>query len=218
MQITRVMMRILNVSSILLSALLYMLSSQSISAQGSGADKCLPIDTMLYVTDSISKDVHVIWTQRDPILEGFNYRYRPINDTSWTDINTTMDTFFIFSDLPDCNQYVFEVRPICPFDTAAYYHDTIASICDTSGLNHPDNPPTISIYPNPVQDQIQFIANTDDAGMLSIYTMSGESVLTTRFEDLHQLKLQTEHLMSGVYLMEVRIDGKPRVLLKFLRL
>ncbi len=95
------------------------------------------------------------------IAEAYNARYKKTSESEedWVEL-ATIDPEIELGNLEDCNEYEFEVRGVCPFDTSAYKNRIVFnSFCITS-TNEEELINSISTYPNPWTDQFTISVET----------------------------------------------------------
>lgn len=78
-----------------------------------------------------------------------------------------------------------------------------------AGLNEVNNASVISVYPNPSTGKFKMVMNgLLNIGRVEIYTLSGNKIFTDNFNTISKKEINLDHLPSGMYFMQVNIDGK----------
>jgi hypothetical protein len=80
----------------------------------------------------------------------------------------------------------------------------------------------LTVYPNPARSMInvQTISDVTGAAVISIYDVTGRLIQKIPFEksqSLQQRSVNITQLQPGIYTMEVMIDGKKRMMTKFVK-
>ena len=81
----------------------------------------------------------------------------------------------------------------------------IIKFCDTTstvGINAPNNPPSVSIYPNPFEDQLHVSVNSNQPAEIVLYDMLSRKLLQQEF--MNSVSLSTSQLAPGIYICEIR--------------
>ena len=68
----------------------------------------------------------------------------------------------------------------------------------------------VKVYPNPAKDRLQ-IESDNNIAELRVTNTVGQLILSTKVDD-NQYTLSTSNLESGVYILELTIDGERRTM------
>jgi hypothetical protein len=77
----------------------------------------------------------------------------------------------------------------------------------TTGIAQ-NNFSAIKFYPNPATDYLYSDIENNNGATLSIYSLSGEKVNNIAYENHEKIKADVSLLADGVYIAELKIDGK----------
>lgn len=140
-----------------------------------------------YVTDSLG------WTQiQGCFTASGSEQYITIGNFN---SNANTDTLFVGSNNPTFGAYKY----------AYYYIDDITLIDQTTvGINELRNGNSVSVYPNPANDIVNFqFSNTIEKRKIELYDAIGNLVLE-KDASSNNLSLTTENLSNGIYFYSVK--------------
>lgn len=138
--------------------------------------------------------------------------------TATSGTNCTQDGYFDSGNIQAGGTYMFE------FDTTGeipYYciphcqggmtgHITVESA--PVGIDQPETGLSVSVYPNPVGDQLRVELSDDISAEVdvNIYDLQGREVLNSTQVNVerNELRLDTSPLENGMYIMQLTIDGQ----------
>jgi len=162
-----------------------------------GTENCLRLITTQYAVDSIKNTIF-------PIPLGFpNYQ----RSYQWMTLNSKIPYFEVTGSLLGGNFTPTQAR------YRGYEKEqTVTGI----GVNETSE--ALSIYPNPVKNELYLKGNLDKTSQYEIYTLEGKKVvsLKTNFA-ADQQKLDVSALNAGVYLVKIKAAYGEQKYLKFIK-
>ncbi len=142
----------------------------------------------------------------------YEVRYRRLGDIDWN-IFSTVDPDFIAEDLESCTNYEFEVRAICQQALSGYELFVAQTACPVAAYEPEDLIGSVSVFPNPFQDQINVEIELLTAQDLTIDILSitGQHIqshnFANNFAGIQVFNItQTQALPKGVYLVSINTD------------
>lgn len=81
---------------------------------------------------------------------------------------------------------------------------------------NPDLQNTVNIYPNPVENTLNFNLRATGNYSIEVYNINGQLLIKDQITDLNYGSVSTENLLSGVYFLSVKSDTSTE-LVKFIR-
>ncbi len=101
--------------------------------------------------------------------------------------------------------YTFDV--VC-FNNKLYLNGPGATLSTTDF-----NAETVSIYPNPTENQLNLKLQSQHEGVWQLYNHLGQQVLEGEFRDIETI-ISTRNLASGIYVLQIKDKNKATVMIK----
>ena len=167
------------------------------------------IDTV----DVFDYNATIFWDATEN-ADHYNLRYRIFGGIEWTTIQTT-DVSVTLDSLDLCTFYQYQVQTICPIANSEFSDPTIFKSACTVGISELENVTDLSIYPNPIFDQLIININLVEKEdiFVEIYNTSGQLMRSNLYADLQSgqntLEIKSlEKLPSGLYFVKMQIGGE----------
>jgi len=152
--------------------------------------------------------------------ETFNSVYKRSGALLASAANTTSEFFptasewkvnnIDLSDYIGSEEVIVRIRCINSFENNLYVDDiNLKNVSPPVGIEEKDLINNINLYPNPAQNQFSIEINLVDnySAVIKITNLQGQLVYSNSVLDQNQLIVNTQHFESGVYFVNVRIDG-----------
>lgn len=104
-----------------------------------------------------------------------------------------------FQDFSDGYQY--------EHDSLWYDYINCNATLSSDGQAFVKSPIKLGAYPNPFKSYMRIANNSESFGYYRLTTISGSQVLADQLQPYQDLKITTEHLPSGFYVIELRSDS-----------
>jgi len=86
--------------------------------------------------------------------------------------------------------------------TVKHLGDSIATLCNSVGINESQDSPLFEIYPNPFSDKINITTETNEPVEITLFDVTSRKLLQQTFTNA--VTLNTSQLAKGIYIYEVR--------------
>ncbi len=87
----------------------------------------------------------------------------------------------------------------------------------TTAIEEPIHPEVL-IYPNPAEESVNFIFDSQQTGNITIYDITGRKVLQSRYRQKAFIELYLENISVGPYLISIQHDGAEPYVERFVKL
>src|SRR5690606_35820797 len=118
------------------------------------------------------------------------------------------NTFEIVGNYNNSNDFITDGSPLT--QDGAFYKGRVLSLFGQTARNTKQELENLSVYPNPVEDQL-IIENEfafKDSDQVKVYNILGQSIKFDKQIDNQYIYINTTSWSSGMYLIEVLVDGK----------
>ena len=161
-------------------------------------------------SDVFDYNATIFWDASDN-ADYYNLRYRIFGGIDWTTVQTS-DISFTLDSLDFCTFYQYQVQTICPIANSEFSDVKIFKSACTVGLSDLENVNGLSIYPNPIVDQllIDFNLTEHENILIKIFNTTGQIVRSVNFKDNiighNTLRINNlNDIPAGLYFIEMQV-------------
>ena len=168
---------------------------------------CVIPSNVDYVVNS-STSVTVSWNE-EPNLEGYVLIFKPVSESSWSEIDTK-NSNQIIDNLEPNTDYYCKVRSICGNNFFSNYSQMIHFRTWALGIPDEEDNPHIFLSPNPAHDLVSIRLDLKEIGdaYVDIYSVTGAKISTHCLTMNTITNISTADLADGVYFCKFTTNGQ----------